>query len=60
MATKLTQFRLTAEDKAHIKTIRENVEEVETDTDAVRLALKKYAEAVEKARAKKQEQLQEL
>jgi hypothetical protein len=59
MPTKISHFRLTEEDKAHIKNICDGHKLI-TGIDAVRLALKIYSEAVEKARVKKQEQLQEL
>ncbi len=51
--------RFTDVDKEHIKNIRER-HGLTTDIDAVRLALKIYSGAVDKARVKKQEQLQEL
>jgi ubiquinone biosynthesis protein UbiJ len=59
MATKLTALRLTEEDKTHIRNIRESME-LATDTDAVRMALKKLSERIEQVKAKRQEQLQEL
>ena len=59
MATKLTALRLTEEDKAHIKNIKEGME-LATDTYAVRMVLKRLSEHIERAKAKRQEQLQEL
>lgn len=59
MPTKISHFRLTEEVKAHMKNIRDG-HKLTTDIDAVPLALKIFSEAVDKARVKKQEQLQGL
>ena len=59
MPTKGSHFRLTEEDKERIKNIRDG-HQFKTDVEVIRLALKIYSDAVDRARAKKQEQLQEL
>jgi hypothetical protein len=56
---KHSTFVFTDEDKAHLKNIRESME-LKSDTDAVRLALKRLSEHIERVKAKRQEQLQEL
>ena len=56
MTTPQSIFRLNAEDKAHLKNIRESMN-LKTNTDAVRMALKRLSEHIELVKAKRQEQL---
>jgi|GraSoiStandDraft_32_1057276.scaffolds.fasta_scaffold982497_1 hypothetical protein len=53
MTTPQSIFRLNAEDKAHLKNIRESMN-LKTNTDAVRMALKKLSALVDQVSAYKQ------